>query len=513
MQAQEYLQDPLIKKPVLTYSVMLRTITAEIIPIILLTAVTTINNAGSATLISNLHPRKDYSAAAAIIFPSQSAATVIPSAFFYRINSILSVFDGEISPQIVATCCAALAILLSIPATTFSYFVGKIFSAIGTRKAVCDIVEEYNFYFCFALFPYLIASALYQIALNLKETRDLAYPISIINLIFTFGFSCLFTQITSLPGVSSVEVVAISFIVGSLMRNLCYYYAFSRHNLFEPWEEISWQTHRKCFWDILINGWKASIQLISELGAINTLPFLAEYFLDNKTENLSILNAMMQYSLFSFSFSLVCGQTTQRILRQKCKEEKYDEIQPYGNMLLAFGVGFNLIGFLLALIIPNTLVGFFLDPSENNNTGLSGDFRAMLAIQFIAGAFNACRDIIPFALRPFGIINIPTRMSIIAQIIGLSSAILLAKYTSLGIAGLLLGFYMGTTAGALYLLPVWFDFSQPERAKELKTNQQEREIADRVFSWDFYCPKKQEKSTQAYQAIPTINPMKCSNLT
>jgi len=462
------------------------------LPIILTDMSITLNIFFNAQLISSLQPEEDSSAAAAIIFSMQAVLTVAPSAFFYMIFSVIYNPVYEKKEKTIITNSLILAVLLSAPIAIFSYFIGEIFSYAGTPRQVCDIVNTYYAVFAFDFPFHLMAVALHQFAIARRVPEDrewdrqrLLYVGGAINFVSVAGLSWLLTEIYPLKFLSKLQTIALSFVFGDSVRLLYYGFNFFREGgLFEKLQEISWATHAPLFLEILIGGWKLSLQLLSELGSLSALSFLAEVLLPNKTVNLDILNAMNQWFLFLIIVPLSLAQTAQQKLGTRCYEKKYDQVQRYGNIILLISSLYHVLLLTIVLALPIGFLSLFMNPNENNNSGISGDFRAMFAIVFTGLWFTAFRNIIGMALRPLAMIKVPMMNSIMASwLVSIPSAILLAKLTDWGVAGILLGYYLGEAVGALNLLRIWCDVSWPLRVQEIHEDQDRKKEVDEVAYW------------------------------
>jgi Na+-driven multidrug efflux pump len=472
--------------------------------IILSNSSTTLNNFVNALILSNLSPKEDSSAAAAIIFSSQAFYVLVASAFLYTIPALWPSEKEEQKKMV--TNGIALAVLVSIPAAIVSYFTGNFFRYMGTQKQVCDIVDEY--YSIYALFfPLtLLTIALGQIAISLKR-RLLIQKNAILSVLLTSGFSLLFAKVWPQDSFSKVKIVAMSYCSGSLIRFLYYGFIFYRENFFEKWTTNILNTHVPLLCEMLNMGWKISIHLFSELGALAILPLLTVRLLQNNTENLAILNTMSQYFTFSIMIPLALSQAMASLVRGLSEKMHHDQIQLYGNCVLAMSTLYNVICLIVGLAIPTELASLFLNPDENDNAGMSGDFRAMFAMLFIGLLFNSYRDILTSALRPLGVVKPPMVGSLVTLwLMGIPSSILFAKYTDLGIAGILMGYFVGVVIGSLYLLRVWSNVFSPEYVQNISEDQNnETEKADcfTLFPCSFLFNAARVSSNIAYAQLST----------
>ncbi len=454
-------------------------------PIFLVDLTTALDDFFNASIVSSFSPKEDFSAAAAIIFTTQAAYIVVPSAFLYTISFTIPYHENK---KMVVTNSIALALLVGFPVSILAYFTGNIFSYIGTPNSVCNIVDEYYSVFAFALPLMIMAISLHQAAIGLDKKKWL-YISGLINLVSTLGTSFLFTKIYPLNFLSKIKTVAFSFLFGSgIMRFAFYGAVFAHEGLLEKPRFLILTTHKENFLDMFKKGYQICIQVFSELSALNILAFLTECFLPNKVENLNILNAMNQYFFFSIIVPYALGQAASTRIGEFCAAKKYDQVQTYGNYVLAVSTVYNFMYVILGLAIPKLLASLFLDPGENNNAGMSGNFRAMFTMIFLGLLLNSYREILGMILRPMGIFK-PQKAASIAALwfVGIPSAIAFAKLTDLGVAGVLMGYYLGVSVGSIYLLNLWFSSSSPETVKKICENEEDRKKANYIFHWPKDC--------------------------
>lgn len=479
---------PAVVEQPLTYQEIVIDISNLASAIILNDFFSTLNMFFNAQRLSGLPPEEESSAASAIIFSMQALLTVAPSAFFYMMFNVF--FDPKYrdKQKTIITNNLLLAIFISIPIAIFSYFISDIFAYFAkTPKEVCDIVQEYYGVFCFDFIFHFSAVALHQFAIaypalkkegeeeeafkqreeqHKKKRQRLLSVGGVLYFISVSGFSWLFTEIFPLAFASKLQTIASSFIFGDIVRLFYYGIYFFREGGFFEWpQEITRDTHWPMLKDITRGGWKLNLQLFGELGALSALPLLF-----NKTVDLDILNAMTQWFLFVIIVPLALAQTAQQQLTNRCDEKKYDQVQRYGNIILAMGFVYQLIFLVIALIIPVLLVGLFMNPDENNNTGMSGDFRAMCAIKFTGLFFTALRNITGMATRPLKMIKVPMINSLLSSCFSVFAAWMLVSFSNLGVAGALIGYYLGEMMSGLNSLRIWIDVSQPERVAEIHAN-------------------------------------------
>ncbi len=465
----------------------------------------TLNNFGSSLLLSNFAPKEDSSAASAIIFPMQVLYVVVFSAFLFPISFMLQRHAELKDTRKMVSAGILAAFLASLIPTVLAPFTGMLYSSTAPNS-ITEIVDDYYSVFWCSLPFMLIAVAMEQVAMALHKQK-LLYVGSALNLICTLGFSALFTQIYSLEhlDLSDTQTIALGYLVGSVARILLYTADFIRNDFFELPSPAAFTENKHLLTDILKNGLPISIQLFSELAAVSVLSYLTVWLLDNKTENLTILNVMNNYNLFSVILPIALGMAAGIVIGNLREEQKYHDIQRYGNIILAMSTAYNLLWLIAGLAAPETLASLFMDTSDITNNGISGDLRGMFGIIFTGLLFNSYRDVISGELRGLNIYKPPTSASIVALwVIAFVAEYILAKPADLGIAGLLTGYYIGTFSGAMYLLATWLENSQPEQAKLLTDDENAKKQVDRytyVPGCNMYNPPR-ERSDSAEPLLP-----------
>lgn len=446
----------------------------------------TLNVFFNAERLSSISPEEDSEAASSIIFSMQTLWTITPATFFYMIFNVIYQKKYKDKQKVIVTASLLLALSLSIPMGILMYFSDQFYPSAAEN--IRDIVREYcsvfsvDFLFHFpaiALHQYLIARPADDI-IDKKRRRNILYLGAVINFISVSGSSWLFTEIYPLGFLSKVETIAASFILGDIVRLLYYGIIFFREGFFESPKEITWETHFPIIKEICVGGWKLYFQLLSELGAWTALSFIVEKE-PNATVNLDIFNAMAQWFLFLIVVPLALAQAAQQILAVKCSEGKYDQVPRYTNIISFLAILFHLSCLIVGLIYPVWFVSVFMNPAENNNSGMSGDFRVIVATVFVGLFFTAFRNIFGMSMRPLEMIKVPMFASISASwLVSVPAAVLLAHYTSWGVEAVFIGYFLGEFVGAINLLRIWFEVRNPQRVAAIH---RDGKSEDNILSW------------------------------
>ncbi len=445
-------------------SIFLRII-KEFTPIALADLGVDSGNTFNAFLLSHLDPTENYSAAANIISTTQLVIVIIPSAFLYVIMPTME-FRMPQNKKSVVTASMLFAILLSLPGAIASSFMGDFFSALGVNDEVCNIVDEYFSVFSFALPFWMIATALNKTAVPLNHL-SLMYIESFANFTFMMGFSGVFVKLYPLPNISPVKTIALSYLFCSIARILLYISTYWYYDKLEKWNEINIDLYVQAIRHVFNMGWKLCAQLSSELIAIYFLSILTSVFLLNKTMNLNVLNVMCQSFEFSIIITLSMAITAHNMVNRLINDKSNDLIPTYVNAFLIMSTVYNSILFIIAQAAPNAIIRLFMNPEDNTNSGLSGNFRALFTITFFSLVFNAYKDIINMAGRSLGLFGLPMKASLLGiWAIGIPLAILFAASTQLGVGGILLGSCIGNIITSVFLLAHWQLVSQPKAVKD-----------------------------------------------
>ena len=423
-------------------------------------------NTNNAYLLSHLPPTEDSEAASSIIYTTQLVIVVIPSSFLYVLPVLMKHYMPE-KKSAAVTAGILFAIALSLPGVIFGFLSGRFFSALGVKDAVCQRVNEYFTMLSGALPLWMIATSLSKVAAPLNF-KNLMYIESLINFIFVTGFSNLFVNIYPLPRFTPIQIIALSNLVCSAVRIIWYIGAYSYLKQFEKWQEVDFRNYIfaiDCLWK---TGWKLCMQLGSELFALYFLPILTVLLLANHVMNLAVLNVMSQCFIFSIIITLSMAITAMHLVNDFKEKGEYQKIRHCINMILMMSVIYNTLLFIIIMARTGTIVDLFMNPENNTNTGLSGDFRIMFMISYLGLVFNAFKDIINMSQRAMNIFSLPMKVSIGGVWgIGIPLAILLATCTDLGIGGLWLGYNIGNIITGLFLLSHWNLVSQPEVVQEI----------------------------------------------
>lgn len=426
-------------------------------------------NTNNAYLLSQQSPTEDSEAASNIISTTQVAIVVIPSAFLYVLPVLLEYhMPGDKAAVTSGVLCA---VILSLPGAIFGFFTGDFFAAIGVKESVCQLVNDYFTVFSVALPFWMVATSLSKVAAPLGY-QYLLYPEALINFITITGFSQFFINVYPLKNIKPVQILALSNLVCSIARILYYMIAYTCLDKFEKWQESDWGKYSKAIVFLFDTGWKLFMQLGSELFALYFLPILTVLFLAYHTMNLAILNVMSQCFMFSVILTLSMAITAMNIITKEFKETNaHHHVRPCVNTLLALSVFYNTFLFVMTMTKTRAIVSLFMNPENNTNSGLSGNFQLMFLISYFGLVFNAFKDIINMSQRALAIYSLPMKVSVSGVWgIGIPLAILLVNYTDLGVGGLWLGYNIGNIVTGLFLLAHWDLVSQPELVKEIFTS-------------------------------------------
>lgn len=423
-------------------------------------------NTNNAYLLSHLPPTEDSEAASTIIYTTQIAIVVIPSSFLYILPVLIKYYMPESKPAAV-TAGVLFAFALSIPGILFGVSARYIFSAIGVRDSVCQLVQEYFTVFSVALPLWMVATSLSKVASPL-DCKYLMYIEWVINIICVAGFSNLFIDFYRLPYITPIQTIALSNLVCASTRISFYMIAYCYLNKLEHWREIDFQKYRYAISCLLKTGWKLCVQLSSELFALYFLPILTILLLSNHAANLAVLNVMSQCFIFSIIITLSMAITAMHLINKFRERGEHQHVRSCVNMLLMMSVLYNTVLFTITMTRTNTVVSLFMNPEDNTNTGLSGHFQALFVINYLGLVCNAFKDIINMSQRALNIFSLPMKVSLGGIWgIGIPLGILLATCTDLGVGGLWLGYNIGNITAGLFLLCHWYLVSEPDVVQEI----------------------------------------------
>ena len=440
-------------------------------PILVTNAATTTNNFVGASIASSIDNQALSSAASAIIFPVQVSLIVIVSAPLFAIPVIMQQYIVSNNNKLVGQTIMQgmkLSLLLSLLPSALSYFSGDFFSLFGTPNNVVDLVKNYFDVFCYVLPTQLLAFSMQQAAIGLGKTKLLIAG-SVLNTTSTLAFGYICAKGSFGLFNPSNSGVAYGFLAGGVLRILFYGIAFSCSDSFKDYCIFTLDNFRenKILKDIWFMGWPFGLQLISELGAINVLSVIADD-LPNKVYSLDILNVMNQYNLFSVIIPIGLSEASAVLISKALQRKAYRDVRLLGNNVLFLGLVYNLALVALGLALPDQLASLFIDPNIASGNSLSENLRALFFIVFLGLTLNSGKDIVTGALRPLGIVKAPMYASYTSiWLFGLPIAYCLAVPLELGVAGVLLGYYLGTSAGTAFMLGKWASNSQTNTVKSI----------------------------------------------
>lgn len=440
-----------------------------------------------------------------------------------------------------------LAIAVSIPLSILCYFMGEFYAATGSDEDVVKQVNQYFHIYAPSLPLQLTAVALQQTAVGLHQQK-LLYITSIANFIATIAFSyCIQPGFFS----SKTEIVAASYWISGLTRNLIlalgiYYYSdilknqnqdqnshrceaprrlitaaaeMSRDILLSPQyigsglqdlASMFADLSRMCFADskkaiknnnpllyaMLTAGATICVQIASELIAVSLLNQLVYLLPDDEQDNASaVLSVANLYNLFLVILPIALAQAAGNMIGHAKHEKEYDQIAPIGNTILGLGACYNAIFVILGLCLTHPLASVFADQETID----SENFKVIFTIIFTGLLINSTRDITLFALRSLNITkNVMYTSMFSLWLVGLPLAAVFAKFSDLGVKGIILGYYLGITVGASLLNLFWRNISQEKKAEAICTDEAIRKNADvypyqelRAALWQSANPAKQ----------------------
>lgn len=349
-----------------------------------------------------------------------------------------------------------LSLLLSFAPSIISFFCGDIFKILGTPQDVIELINNYFGVFSFVLPTQLLAFSMQQTSIGLSENK-LLIASSVLNTMSTLISGYIIANGTFgffNPGNSGV---AYGFLIGGIMRILMYGLSFYRGN-FKQYNIYRLENikNNAILKDIFKTGWPFGLQLFSELLAINMLAVIANHT-TRKIYNLNILNVMNQYNLFSVIIPIGLSEACAVLISRSYERKEFEKIRSIGNMSIVIGLFYNVILLALSIIFPKPLASIFMDVTQISGKGLSNNLLALFLIVFSGLTFNSIRDIVTGALRPLGIVRTPMYTSYGALwLIGLPLAYFMSIPLKMDIGGILLGYYIGVLAGAIFLLSKWY---------------------------------------------------------
>lgn len=179
--------------------------------------------------------------------------------------------------------------------------------------------------------------------------------------------------------------------------------------------------------------------------------------------NLAVLNVMSQCFIFSIIITLSMAITAMHLINDFREKKEHNYVRQCVNTILTISVIYNTILFMIAMIKTNMIVSLFMNPDNNMNTGLSGNFPAMFAISYVGLVCNAFKDIINMSQRALNIYSLPMKVSVAGVWgVGIPLGVLLATCTDLGVGGLWLGYNIGNIVTGLFLLCHWNLVRKPD---------------------------------------------------
>ena len=401
----------------------------------------------------------DHLASCGLINTTQTAVTFTSTAVLFSVGIFATaalanenrVYFGQIYRQGFVTC-----IVVSIPATLITYFMGDILRLCGQQSHTTKILDDYNSLYLPAVLANMIFMHNIQILLAKQHFTCIAIQSIIYSSLLIFLSNALLYGRYGLPEMGSRGVgLANSISSWSSVTIITVYLLLSPHYkqylLFHF--HCSIRTSNEVFKNIMYKG--LPIGLSSGLETINLAimgAFLGLLGKNSLAASTPAFNISSLLTPISFGIAQIGGM----LVRRSTAQNKFTEARVFGNCSILVGLMLPIISMCLFLSAPEELLSLFMSIETAKMPEIRQKSKIILYLYGAGTIPDAIRVVSVGAVRGYNDTSFAMMSALLnTLLIGTILSATLGFETALSDSGIIAGRSISFALGALVMFSYW----------------------------------------------------------
>lgn len=277
----------------------------------------------------------------------------------------------------------------------------RILLAIGQKPALASMAQEYVRIAQWSIFPVLIVSVLRSYLAALERTQIVLWVTlvgvavnALLNYAFIFGnFGMPRMELAG----AAVATLGTNFVTAAILLTYTYRLkALREHEIFVRF----WRPDWAAFWEVLRVGFPISLTILAEVGLFAVASVMMGWI---GTIELAAHGIALQITSIAFMIPLSFSQVgTVRLGRAIGRKDKLGGARA-GKVVLVLGVGFAVFSGIVFILVPEPLIGLYLDEANPDSLSIisygvpllivAASFQIVDTLQVLgAGLLRAMKD-------------------------------------------------------------------------------------------------------------------------